>query len=502
MPIKKYNIGDIRNGTEVLPQQKRKTILFLSDLHLRHSGLGSQKKEIIYGTCHRYNYIDIGYIEGINPGQDYPLEDISNQVKQFTGVPDVKISIKAYDIYNQDSIKKQKDLLRFIEEFKPDALYHFTDPHSWYWMYEIQNLIRSKIPIIYYNIWDNLPYPKYNERFYSCSDLIMNISKQTQNLVNNVCVNYKREPWQTKYVPHGINMETFKPLDEKDPIYKRVSELINRDKYDFIFLFVNKNIIRKQAALIMQAFKWFVNNYLTPQQKQRCCLILKTQVVYGPGMPLNVYQEDILHDPTVDIKFISSPLDQKELAALYNCADCVVSYSTAEGFGLSTAEGMACGKPFIAPVIGGLQDQMRFEDEKGKLYVNDVKLPSNCYKKYTKHAKWVVPIWMSGLGSTGSMVTPYIYEMYHSIQDLVNAMKQMYQIPKQERQKAGLEGREWMNSEQAKMSSEWMARSMVQNIEEMFKRWKPRSQYRMFAGIPIIKNSNAGSYNPIKKEWE
>jgi len=24
----------------------------------------------------------------------------------------------------------------------------------------------------------------------------------------------------------------------------------------------------------------------------------------------------------------------------------------------------------------------------------------------------------------------------------------------------------------------------------------------MFAGIPIIKNSNAGSYNPIKKEWE
>jgi|ADurb_Total_1213_FD_contig_31_2432576_length_1023_multi_3_in_0_out_0_2 hypothetical protein len=62
MSIKKYKIGDIRNGKEILPQEERKTILFLSDLHLRHSGLGSQKKEIMYETCHRYNYIDIGFI--------------------------------------------------------------------------------------------------------------------------------------------------------------------------------------------------------------------------------------------------------------------------------------------------------------------------------------------------------------------------------------------------------------------------------------------------------
>jgi trehalose-6-phosphate synthase len=54
-------------------------------------------------------------------------------------------------------------------------------------------------------------------------------------------------------------------------------------------------------------------------------------------MPLNIYQEDIIHDPTVDIKFISQGMDQHELVALYNCADCLISYSTAEGFGLSSA---------------------------------------------------------------------------------------------------------------------------------------------------------------------
>jgi glycosyltransferase involved in cell wall biosynthesis len=84
--------------------------------------------------------------------------------------------------------------------------------------------------------------------------------------------------------------------------------------------------------------------------------------MYGPGMPLNIYQSDIIHDNSVNIKFISQGLKQEELVALYNCADFIVSYSTAEGFGLSTAEGLACGKPFIAPVIGGLQDQMGFED--------------------------------------------------------------------------------------------------------------------------------------------
>ena len=502
MSVKKYNVGDIRNGTEVLPPQQRKTILFLSDLHLRHSGLGSQKKEIIYETCHRYNYIDVGFIEGIDPNRQYPIQDISQKVQGQTGVVGANIKIRAFDIYGQDFIKKQKQLIKMIQQYKPDALYHFTDPHSWYWLYEIQHLIRQNIPIIYYNIWDNLPYPKYNERFYSCSDLIMNISKQTQNLVNNVCVNYKRKPWQTKYVPHGINMQTFRVMGKNNVDYKKVSEIVKRDDYDFIFLFVNKNIIRKQASLIMQSFKWFVNNYLTPEQKKRCCLIMKTEVIYGPGMPLNIYQEDILHDPTVDIKFINSPLNQNQLVALYNCADAVVSLSTAQGFGLSTAEGMACGKPFIAPVIGGLQDQMGFEDENGKLYMNSTELPSNCYGKLKKHKPWVIPIWFSGLGSTGSMATPYIYQMYHSMKDLIIAMKQMYDMTKEERGKVGLEAREWMQTEQVKMTAAWMAQSMVQNIDQMFKHWKKKSRYKKYSGIPIVKNTNAGSFNPIKEIWE
>lgn len=501
MVIKKYKEGQIRNGTQVLSQNKRKTILFLSDLHLRPSGLGNQKKQIIYETCHRYNFIDVGYIQGLKQNETYKVQNISKMVQQNTGVIDANVMVLPYDIYSADLTKKQSDLLKMIEQFKPDALFHFTDPHSWYWLYQIQHLIRNKIPIIYYNIWDNLPYPKYNEKYYSCSDLIMNISKQTHNIVNQVCSNYKRQQWQTKYVPHGINTAVFRPLGKNNSTFKRMKQATLTEQSQFVLLFVNKNIIRKQAALIMEAWKYFVNNFLTEQQKKKVMLILKTQVAYPAGMPLNIYLQQIITDESLNINFINRSLIQQQLVALYNCSDAVVTMSTAEGFGLSTAEALACGKPIISPVIGGLQDQMAFKDHDGKLYFNNEKVPSNCYKTYTEHGQWVIPLWMKAISTTGSFSTPYIYQMYCTVQDLVYAIKQMYQLGKEKRKEIGEKGRQWLISEQSRMTSSMMAQSMVQNIDQMFKNWIPKNHIKMFTGKPINKKGNTGTYDPIKKVW-
>lgn len=502
MVVKKYKIGDIRYGSQVLNPKDRKTILFIADLHLRHSGVGSQKKQIIYGTCHRYNYIDLGYIQNYDFSKTI-ITDMSKEIESKTGVEGADVKVIPYNIYDKENTQKlQSDLLQIIDQFKPDALYHFTDPHSWYWMYEIESLIRSKIPIIYYNIWDNLPYPKYNQRYYSCSDLIMNISKQTQNIVNQVCVNYKREDWQTKYVPHGINMETFKPMSKRNPVLKNLKKQLNVDNFDFILLFVNKNIVRKQAVLIMQAWKYFVKEYLTKQERQKALLIMKTQINYGPGMPLKIYAEDVIQDDEVNIMFLDTGLEQEQLCALYNLADGVVSYSTAQGFGLTTAEGLACGIPFIAPVMGGLQDQMGFEDKDGNLYVNNIQLPSNCYAKHTKHKSWVYPVFPKATGATGSMITPYIYQMYASLEDMVQAMRLLWNTPKEQRQKIGLQGRNWMQTQEVRMSSELMCKYQIKYIDEMFQNWKPKSKINMFKAQPINKKTNSGSYNPVTKRWE
>ena len=79
----------------------------------------------------------------------------------------------------------------------------------------MEHEIRQNIPIFYYNIWDDLPYPRWNENFYESCDLIMNISKQTHNIVNNVCERKPRTDWDCTYIPHGIPEKEFFPL-EKD----------------------------------------------------------------------------------------------------------------------------------------------------------------------------------------------------------------------------------------------------------------------------------------------
>ena len=42
---------------------------------------------------------------------------------------------------------------------KPDAIFIFTDPRYWIWLFEMEREIRSKIPIFWLNIWDDYPAP-------------------------------------------------------------------------------------------------------------------------------------------------------------------------------------------------------------------------------------------------------------------------------------------------------------------------------------------------------
>lgn len=501
---KKYKVGDIRNGCVVLPPQQRKTILFISDLHIRQSGLGSQKKQIIYGTCHRYNFIDLGYIEGSSILKQYPVQDYSKVVQQQTGVQDAKVLLKVFDFYGayqpQHKSQVQSRFMRYIDQFKPDALFHFTDPHSWFWLYQIQNFVRSKLPIIYYSIWDNMPYPKYNQPMYACSDLIMNISKQTHNITNCISVNFPRQDWQTKYVAHGINTQQFRPLSKRNSHYKNMAQKLQRDKYDFILLFVNKNLERKQTALLMEAWKWFNLNFLTQQQRERSLFLLKTDPFYSGGLPLETFREHTIHDG-VNIKFLNVGMNQDQLNALYNCADALISGSNAQGFGLSTAQGLAAGKPFISTVVGGLQDQMGFYSQDGTLYMNNPKLPTNCFKTIQKSSPWCIPVWTTATSYIGSPGTPYITAPAASAQSFTYAMKQMYQLGDQKRRQYGLLGRLWMHKQQVKMTASWMAQSMMQNIDQMFQNWKPLNQYRMYTAKPIKVDGLSGMYDPIKKEW-
>ena len=48
---------------------------------------------------------------------------------------------------------------------------------------------------------------------------------------------------------------------------------------------------------------------------------------------------------------------------LYNCSDAHIFMTDNEGWGLGLTESLTSGRMIIAPVQGGMQDQMRFEEE-------------------------------------------------------------------------------------------------------------------------------------------
>ena len=71
-------------------------------------------------------------------------------------------------------------------------------------MFQIEDEIRTQIPITYLNIWDDLPAPMYNQEFYDSCDALFGISKQTKN-INEMVLGDKAKDKVIKYIPHGLN---------------------------------------------------------------------------------------------------------------------------------------------------------------------------------------------------------------------------------------------------------------------------------------------------------
>lgn len=158
-----------------LPKDKRKTILLLSDDFRLPSGIGTQSKEIIFNTCHHYNWLQIG--AAVKHPENGKMLDISKDISQITGVEDPSVRIIPFEGYGNPMIIR--DIIKYE---KIDAIMIFTDPRFFTWFFEMEDEIRSKIPIIYYNIWDCCPAPMWNRPYYASCDLLMGISKQTVNL--------------------------------------------------------------------------------------------------------------------------------------------------------------------------------------------------------------------------------------------------------------------------------------------------------------------------------
>jgi hypothetical protein len=154
---------------------KKKKILLLSDDLRMHSGVATMSRELVLGTLHHYDWVQIaGAIKHPEQGK---IVDMKEACDKLNGRNDNYLKLYPVDGYGDEEI-----LYQIMALEKPDAIMHFTDPRFWGWLYNIEHQIRSKIPLTYLDIWDDLPYPMWNKPFYKSCDALFAISKQTDNI--------------------------------------------------------------------------------------------------------------------------------------------------------------------------------------------------------------------------------------------------------------------------------------------------------------------------------
>ena len=458
-----------------IPKDQRKKILFMCDDIRMTSGISTMAREIVIGTSHRFNWINLGgAIEHPDAGKRL---DISEDTNNIMGIQDASVFIYPINGYGTQELIRQ-----LIEIEKPDAIMFFTDPRYWIWLFQMESEIRKKIPMIYLNIWDDLPAPLYNKAYYESCDTLMAISKQTLN-INKMVLGDRIENKILKYVPHGINHKVYFPINEfmKDDtanVEKKREQLFGKDQPEFVVFYNARNIRRKSTSDLIAAYAEFCES-IGKEKAKKCALLLHTQVRDDNGTDLSVVR-DLLCDPEyVKVVFHDARVPSNEVNWLYNIADVTALISSNEGWGLSLTESLMTGKMIIANVTGGMQDQMRFEDEEGNWIDFDENFCSNHFGTYKKHGEWAVPVFPTNSSIVGSIPTPYIFDDRCDFRDVAKAIKQVYDLDPQERAKRGNAGREWVLSQEAKMSAETMCQNVVECIDQTFETFEPRKSFEL-----------------------
>ncbi len=452
---------------------ERKKILFLSDDMRVTSGIGVMAREIIEGTCHRYNWVQVG--AGVNHPEAGKIIDISEAMSNETGVEAANVRIYPYNGYGDSRLIRQ-----LIDMEKPDAILHFTDPRYWIWLYQMEHEIRQKMPILYYNIWDDLPYPMYNQGYYMSCDALFSISKQTYNLNKHVLGAENKR--YLKYIPHGINTKRYHPLPaDNEKMLEVRKQLFGDNEVDFVLFYNSRNIRRKQTSDIILAFAEFMRK-LPSEKRERCRFVLHTQPIDDNGTDLPAVIRDVTPDMEKYIIFSPNRTDYDYLNYLYNIADVTINLSSNEGFGLGTCESIVAGTPIIVNVTGGLQDQCGFMNDEGE-YLDPEKhftyeWGSNHDGRYKKHGDWAFPMFPSNRSIQGSPLTPYIFDDRASFDDAAARMMEVYLLSREERKRRGELGRQYALNH-GKFTAEHMSNSFITEMDKGFEVWNPRKRFTL-----------------------
>jgi glycosyltransferase involved in cell wall biosynthesis len=322
-----------------------------------------------------------------------------------------------------------------------------TDPRFWEWLWMMENEIRPLMPMVYYHVWDNFPPPKYNKKFYDSNDYVACISKVTHEIVKQTTSDV-----ESSYVPHAVDSEIFKPLDDELK-RKELRENYFGSDDKFVIMWNNRNAKRKQTGSLIHWYNSFLNQ-LSDGDAEKCVLLLHTDPADPYGQDINVILRDFgLNEGQVLLS--REKVSPPNLAGMYNISDVTVNISDAEGFGLGTLESLSCGTPIIVNMTGGLQEQV------------------------TNGKEWFgVGIEPCSKALIGSQQVPYIYEDRISEGDFIEALNKIYSMSREERKDLGQKGRQHVmdNYNFDNFNKTWV--DIMTDIHERYGSWSTRKHYK------------------------
>jgi glycosyltransferase involved in cell wall biosynthesis len=455
-----------------LPQKERKKILLICDDIRVHSGVATVARELVLNTAHHFNWINLaGALNHPEKGKRF---DLSADTNVNAGIEDSSVFLYPIDGYGDH------EMIRYLMEVeKPDAIMLITDPRYFEWLFMIENEIRKQCPIIYLNIWDDYPAPLYNKAFYESCDALLAISKQTK-LINELVLGEKAKNKIIEYVPHGLNESHFYPIEKEDELKELKAfkdSIFGGKEKDFVVFFNSRNIRRKQIPDTMLAFKLFLDT-LPKEKAEKCAMVMHTEVVSDHGTDLEAVRRILFHDYPNAVYFSVNKLNSSQLNFIYNIADAQILLTSNEGWGLSLTEAILAGTVIIANVTGGMQDQMRFEDEYGNWYTPSPEIPSNHTGRYKNHGSWAFPVYPTNRSIQGSPKTPYIWDDRCNAEDAAARIAEVYALDRTMRKELGKTGRHWAMNE-AGLTGEYMGVRAINAIDKLFDTWTPREKYEL-----------------------
>lgn len=359
----------------------KKKILMLSDHALSTSGVGVQSRFLINGLVDtgKYTFRQFG---AAMKHQDYRVKKVSDD-----------FIIKPTDGFGDP------DMLRLaLATENPDMVLIFTDPRFFHWLFAMEDEIHQTCPIGYWHVWDNKPYPEFNDMYYEATDLLACHSHHTYEQI------HPKYPEKTYFVPHTVPSDVYYEFTEDEKSRAKEKWLPNKQDW-FTGFWINRNARRKRPNDLLWAWSKFVDRLEQEEGHRKAVLLMHTDPFDQEGPNLLALREYFgLQDNVV---FSTERIGFEQCNEYYNIADFTINVSHSEGFGLSTLESMMTGTPIIAPMTGGQTRQVIDHRTGGQ---NGIALPIEFQTM------------------VGNQSVPYILEDYVSTDTIAEAILDMYNI--------------------------------------------------------------------------